>query len=37
MPDRVLRGEAQPEGVVDRLQEIGCVAILETELTHARL
>jgi ATP phosphoribosyltransferase len=34
---KVLVEKAQLQGVIDRLEEIGCVAILETELRHARL
>jgi ATP phosphoribosyltransferase len=34
---KVMVEKASVHGVIDRLEEIGCVAILETELRHARL
>jgi len=34
---RVLVEKSKLQGVIDQLEEIGCVAILETELRHARL
>jgi len=34
---KVLVAKSEIQHVVDRLEEIGCVAILETELRHARL
>jgi len=34
---KVLVAKSQIQGVVDRLEELGCVAILETEVRHARL
>jgi len=37
MAVKVLVEKADIQSVVDRLEEIGCVAILETELRHARL
>jgi ATP phosphoribosyltransferase len=37
MAVKVLVEKSEIQSVVDRLEEIGCVAILETELRHARL
>ena len=34
---KVLVEKAKTQGVIDSLQQIGCVAILESELRHARL
>jgi len=37
MAVKVLVEKSEIQSVIDRLEEIGCVAILETELRHARL